>query len=545
MTASTAIRRTTRPHVETDHSVRSADGVRLATDVYLPQGDPTAIVLMRTPYDRARLRQDGLGWASAGIAAVVQDVRGRHGSDGSWTPYRRERADGAATLGWIRDRWPDVAIAPVGASYAAYTAWAAAVTAPDLVDGVVSLVPAAGTRAINYTAHGILRLAEHIAWWTEHAEGRTSRTGLIGPMMSDGTVVRTLPVASIGDALWADVPHWWSAVAEGRSGVHPADDGPEAITDTELSDLGVPTLHIGGWYDDFLGQTLHQWRTVGMGRPVRPARQLVVGPWDHSLSSPDRSCVGARSHARGSRLPLGRHQVDWVRALVGGVCGEAQDVYLPGAEGWVRSWPPSTRDLRLIAAADGSLVPAGPSSSLVWRGYDYDPLDPSPSVLAGVDGAGLHDHRLDRVALRHELTSPLTIAGSMRITLRTRSDRPGDRHVCVAERRSDGALIALAEEAVPVAAGDHVVTVDLPVTATTVPATSVLQLVVTGGSFPALARHPQTDTDRAVATSLSPARHEIALGDGTTSLYLPVVENPPVIHPTVPSPLPTDQEVDR
>lgn len=532
MTFSIKARSEYRPGIETDHRVPTSDGLILATDIYLPTDPPRVVVVTRTPYDRARLRRDGLGWAAAGIAFVAQDVRGRYGSDGAWSPYHDERLDGAATLAWVRDQeWgADAALIVLGASYAAYTAWAMAVTVPDTVAGVISAVPAAGTRAINYTESGILRLAEHAMWWGEHAESRTSRTDVMRPMLADGTMLRHLPVSAIGKCLGVQVPRWWSVVAGGPSQDHPADDGPEAVTDDEMASIGVPTLHIGGWYDDFLPQTLHQWKVTGAARDPRPGRQLLIGPWAHALSSPHESQVGGRTHALTSRLPLGRYQVEWVRALVEGAVTSGEDVYLPGTEGWLHSWPPQTRQTTLYAHSNACLSASEPSSTSTWSDYQYDPRDPFPSSLAAVDIAMSLDSRRDRIKVRHRLSTSMTIVGRMCATIRTRSDRPGDRTVCIAERRADGAVIALAADTVPVAAGEHVATVILPVTAATVPATSELEMIVTGGAFPAVTRHPQSDDDRYTATCLHTAVHRIALDDQDTRLTIPVADRLPAIH---------------
>src|SRR5277367_319297 len=93
------------------------DGVRLATDFYLPGGaGPFPVVLERTPYGRAALRRtersvaepaplDGAGFAAwfttRGYAVVLQDCRGRHGSEGKFEKYLSDPADGFDTCAWI------------------------------------------------------------------------------------------------------------------------------------------------------------------------------------------------------------------------------------------------------------------------------------------------------------------------------------------------------------------------------------------------------------------------------------------------------------
>src|SRR2546423_5382592 len=56
------------------------DGVRLATNVYLPPGDgPWPAVLTRTPYGKERDTE--AGFTSRQYARVVQDIRGQNRSE--------------------------------------------------------------------------------------------------------------------------------------------------------------------------------------------------------------------------------------------------------------------------------------------------------------------------------------------------------------------------------------------------------------------------------------------------------------------------------
>jgi len=103
------------------------DGVRLNTFVFLPAagGPRWPVILHRTPYGIAAAdAQDKFdcskawlpsaaepmrgsilrGWraiVSHGYAAVYQDTRGRHGSEGEDRVYADDRSDGHDTLEWI------------------------------------------------------------------------------------------------------------------------------------------------------------------------------------------------------------------------------------------------------------------------------------------------------------------------------------------------------------------------------------------------------------------------------------------------------------
>src|SRR6185312_1926366 len=109
-----------------DVRIRARDGVALATNVFLPGRDgatapgrfPT--VVARTPYGK------DFGTAAAlpaafvphGYAVVVQDVRGRYGSEGRWRPHADDGPDGQDLLAWIAAQpWSDGGVGMVGTSY--------------------------------------------------------------------------------------------------------------------------------------------------------------------------------------------------------------------------------------------------------------------------------------------------------------------------------------------------------------------------------------------------------------------------------------------
>src|SRR5688572_6598662 len=77
------------------------DGVTLIADVYRPEGDGRhPVLLTRTPYDRHGDLEAGPALASHGYVVVMQDVRGRYGSEGEFYPFRNEAADGYDTVEW-------------------------------------------------------------------------------------------------------------------------------------------------------------------------------------------------------------------------------------------------------------------------------------------------------------------------------------------------------------------------------------------------------------------------------------------------------------
>jgi predicted acyl esterase len=103
-----------------EHLVPMSDGVRLVTDVFLPEeGGPSwPVVLERSPYPRP---QNDQGWNRLGIAYVVQSVRGRFGSEGTFRPFADEgwgeHTDGADTVRWILEQpWCNGKVGTYGGS---------------------------------------------------------------------------------------------------------------------------------------------------------------------------------------------------------------------------------------------------------------------------------------------------------------------------------------------------------------------------------------------------------------------------------------------
>ncbi|UQX89009.1 CocE/NonD family hydrolase [Jatrophihabitans telluris] len=128
------------------------DGVRLATDVYLPDDDGTApgpTVLTRLPYDKSgdyTFMADVAAYFTArGYRVVVQDVRGKFRSEGETLLFVNEAEDGYDTIDWItKQAWSDGVVGMWGDSYYGFTQWAAVSMAHPALRAIVPRVT--GTR---------------------------------------------------------------------------------------------------------------------------------------------------------------------------------------------------------------------------------------------------------------------------------------------------------------------------------------------------------------------------------------------------------------
>lgn len=86
-------------------SMFTRDGIQLDADVYRPQGEGSyPVLLMRQPYGRAIastvVYAHPRWYAAQGYIVVIQDVRGRGTSKGSFYPFRHEVEDGFDAVNW-------------------------------------------------------------------------------------------------------------------------------------------------------------------------------------------------------------------------------------------------------------------------------------------------------------------------------------------------------------------------------------------------------------------------------------------------------------
>jgi putative CocE/NonD family hydrolase len=116
--------------IERNVMVEMRDGIPLATDIYLPEGDgPFPTLLTRIRGSRSSgfivgvLLLNPLASLERGYAVAVQEVRGRGGSESAWHPFVHELADCEDCLDWlVAQPWCDGRVGTYGTAYSASTA---------------------------------------------------------------------------------------------------------------------------------------------------------------------------------------------------------------------------------------------------------------------------------------------------------------------------------------------------------------------------------------------------------------------------------------
>lgn len=532
--------------------VPTPDGSALATDVCLPDAThPLPAVLIRTPYGRDAHRAELRGWAAHGFAALAQDVRGRHGSQGEWHPYRdHERTDGAATVAWVRAQaWSNGEVVAVGASYAAYCALVTAPAAPEAAcdagpdadpgdlhhdgvpDAVIAAVPALGLTETAREPGGPERLWARAGWWAAHGDRRDSDPDALARALADDPrLLEHLPVTRIAErlaeSLGRELPSWpglWADRARGRL---------VALGSTAR----LPLLAVGGTRDPFAEDTVALWR--GWGGPSR----LLLGPWGHRLTADPAAPARAR-------VNLGALYVRWARAALAGRLEPTQHgvIALGDSGRWhstrVRSAPrpASTPDVtpQDATAQMGSEWWAGadrPEAERRWSfgsptglqllhgaEFNADPHRPVRSDDLAVPADGEHADRC--LLLSPPLPRPLDLAGAAVARINVTADTPcADWAVRLTALDPTGHAEPLAFGIVrrtgpPGEAAE--ISVPLGTLGRRLPAGTRLRAEIAGHHFPAHARNPHTGEDPVTATRLAPSRRTV--NPRGSALHLPVV----------------------
>lgn len=529
------------------------DGVELNTDVVLPDGPgPFPAVLIRTPYGTGTMMKEAMGWAAQGLAAVVQDVRGRYESGGRWRPWVGERADGTATLRWLRRQpWSDGRVITYGSSYGAHCALEIALAAGSRLTGVIAAVPALSHAQTIREPSGVPRLLAHAWWWPSHGQRRVPHGPVIDALhLLEPGILRALPVA--------ELPRCWGGEDTGWRRAWDA-ERPPVPTGAPGS---PPLLVVGGRYDAY-ADTAVELFTGWRG----PRAHLVLGPWGHDLGLSRRD-TGVRSGRPGVRP--GMLVRGWVGDLLGGGRAGVRRRWLaavdggPGDEGgwWAGTRWPAITDTVFDTGTDtvfdtgaGTVIDTGTGTVFdtasapvttvggpdscsdvppeLRREFIADPDDPFPAQVASDDVTATLD-RPDQARFEWPPdAADRTLIGRPEVTLtglgRTGPEAgpvPLDWVVRLLRITPDGRAIQLAHAAVrTAAAGAEVV---LPPLADVVPAGHRLAVQVTGHLFPLFPRDPQDGSDPLTATRL----HAVTRRVGGVELQLPVVSaEGPIAHP--------------
>jgi hypothetical protein len=455
------------------------DGVRLYADIYTPRsGQKFPVLLMRTPYDKSYAQhvvfQHPEWLASHGFIVVVQDVRGRYRSEGTFTPFHQEAQDGADTIAWLH-RLPQSngKIGMYGFSYVGAVQLLAAAKHPH---GLMAMAPAFTNDGFYEDwcyKNGALHLAFLVSWSAMLAIGEAARQGRLREVNSltvqfnhIDDAYGHLPLTDHPQLDRSLVPFFYEWLA------HPCfDDYWKTVDLGRLTpSIQVPALHIGGWYDVFIEGTIRNYTAMRNGQNGE-RHKLVIGPWSHG---PWTRMVGTLDFGEEADNFINGLLVRWFRYwLKGENTGIAEEppvsIFVMGANRWRQSdtWPlANTVYTNFYLHSDGNANSLGGDGTLStiepeWEPpdiYIYHPGEAVPSIgghsccMAEIAPMGPKDQRL--VEMRNdvlvytsaELTADMEVTGPVEAVIYASSSAEDtDFTVKLVDVHPDGKAINLIE----------------------------------------------------------------------------------------------------
>src|SRR6185437_14669529 len=262
---------TTEYHVK----IAMRDGVRLEANLYRPEtGSRWPVLLVRTPYNKGIALFPGYQvFIEHGYAILIEDVRGKYGSEGHFSSLDQEGVDGYDTINWIaRQQWSDGNVGMVGGSYLGIAQWKAAVLNNPHLKAIAPAVSGDDDYFDRfYSPGGAYRLGHRLLWFSENLR-------LPGFAPNFDSYVRHLPLRTADRAATGQTLRDYQETLD-----HPLYDEfwKRMSVRMKLGRVRVPVFSVGGWYDGFVESDLDAFRELR--RHGVPA-EIVIGPWPHNAS---------------------------------------------------------------------------------------------------------------------------------------------------------------------------------------------------------------------------------------------------------------------
>ncbi len=299
------------------YSMRTSDGVRLDADVYFPDAEgPFPVLLMRQPYGRAIastvVYAHPRWYAAHGYIVVIQDVRGRGSSEGVFDLFAHEVSDGKETVTWAAQLpGSDGQVGMYGFSYQGMTQLQAAEARPAALKTIAPAMTGYHLYEDWATEHGALYFQLGLMWALQLAVETARLQGDVSRFDQLIKVAHQLPVRD-------SIPLCPDVLSEVSSFfrdwvTRPADDSYWQRLTPQLSQVDLPMLHIGGWFDPYLRGDLRLYRE--MAARSQYLHHFWVGPWGHI---PWSQKVGEVDFGLAAISPVDQLQIRWFDAILKG-----------------------------------------------------------------------------------------------------------------------------------------------------------------------------------------------------------------------------------
>ena len=414
------------------------DGVRLATDIYIPRSDKKVpIIFSRTPYnfnswgdgeEKNRTHQRAYEALKRGYAYVVQNERGRYFSEGEWDILGVPLTDGYDAFSWMSEQsWSNGKIGTLGCSSTAE--WQMAVAALDHPSHAAMVPQGFGAgvgRVGNFFEQG--------NWYRGGVEQLLFGTWLYGvehdkfkPRIPSGASQEDLiRISRFYDLAPENPPVDWAEKLKHL----PLQDllknvgGKKEIFDKMIErkpndkdwykgglyhddmDFGVPSFWFVSWYDVATTPNITLFNHVrenSVDQYVNDNQYLVIAPTLHCgfTRATENTVVGERS-VGDARLNYDEQIYDWFDLMLKEKQNDFKEntpriqYYTMGSNKWQSSevWPPENTEMTTFyLSSDGSantMYGDGKLTTLKRKiknnsdTFLYDPMDPVTSNGGGV-----------------------------------------------------------------------------------------------------------------------------------------------------------------
>ncbi len=525
--------------------IRMPDEVRLAADVYFPEGAAAdarfPVLLEYLPYRKTDSRARNFAlysyFVQRGYVVARVDIRGTGNSEGRLIPYEYsdiEQEDGEIVIDWLaKQPWSDGNVGMFGISWGGFNAIQMAVRNPPALKAIIAVDATEDLYQddVHYM-DGIL----HLDSWEMSQDLDNARPGAPAYVNDDDNFRNRF-----------DTEPWMLTYKKQQR------DGAfwdRASARDKYDKIRIPTFHIGGWYDGYRDSVPRMLQNVKA--PVK----AMIGPWSHAFPHDPYPKPGMEW-----RHEAVRWFDHWLKGKDTGIMDEPRFAvfvrewhppgpYLEEAPGywrWEDGWPIERIDEQRLYAQVNHTLSAVPSVDVVHR------LRYTPTI--GMEGGGpvqwwgdvAHDQRAtDAFSLVYDsapLDTSTEILGFPKAVLKVSADAPRANWVVrLSDVAPDGTVTQVTgaafngthrnsarqpQDLVPGEAFD--LEVEMHFTSWVFPAGHRIRFAVNNAQWPMLwpTPYPMTTTLRLGGTSgAQVVLPVVPPGKGASPRFLPPAESP-------------------
>jgi len=362
-----------------------SDEVSLANDLYLP--DSTGkypIIMIRTPYGKQQFKGWGEFFSRQGFGVLVQDVRGKFGSEGEFIPFLNEKEDGLEVLDWIiAQEWCDGNIGGFGTSYIGFT-----------------------SLTLGDSGHPGLKALFSVTGWIKPekmiAPGGAMHLSLAFPWLLHEETQRNRNLENFDlNALYWSVPlkDALKNIGVSSKSLENEEKNYKLNKDFAFDKVKVPTFHVAGAFDFVREASLDAYLKV-----QDVPQKLIFGPWFHNQEHTPITKIGDEDFGKESRLGDGeilqlasQWFSYWLKGDENSIMEQPEArVFVMFANKWLNldEFPPQNTPTTYYFSSESKansrfgdgMLSTNFGNGKEYSSFMYDPSDPVPTT----GGANFH-----------------------------------------------------------------------------------------------------------------------------------------------------------